>query len=158
MRFSVAADADPVAVHRASRQEPAWEVTPTGPESAMEVVAEKQLAEQISQFNNERLLQVQGMQLPILTLSQRMWHVQTATAETKRQKMVVEEQRVGAWLASFDQDHASMEACVTISFSWNYPDSLSRHTGNPLNLHSRTFLTLILSPYLSLPCTYPIQL
>ena len=56
----------------------------------MEYVAEKQLAEQIAQFDNERTLQ-------------------HATAKTKAAKMHIEEQRVARWLASLEQDNALME-------------------------------------------------
>ena len=35
--------------------------------------------------------------------------MQSATAETKRRKMVAEEERVNAWLASLAQDSAAME-------------------------------------------------
>ena len=56
----------------------------------MEDVVQKQLAQQIVVFNNERLLQ-------------------SATAETKQRKMVLEEERVQRWIDSLEQDGTLME-------------------------------------------------
>ena len=56
----------------------------------MEDVVQKQLAQQIVVFNNERLLQ-------------------SATAETKQRKMVLEEESVQRWIDSLEQDGTLME-------------------------------------------------
>ena len=56
----------------------------------MEIMVQKQLADQIVLFNNERLLQ-------------------SATAETKARKMELEEEKVARWLESLEQDSSLME-------------------------------------------------